>query len=221
MEVQSKSKPENPQVALIILNAITHLQVGKIKLAQFLKGSLSKDVIPISQHQIYGGLMWYTISTIEGFIEQLEDMGLIKKIKIPGKFDFYILELTDAGKLVLEKKEEIALQIIIIKEPVKVGPSEIETLRLFSQGKNISEIARERNLVESTIYSHFYRLIATNKMSSSEIISEDKKEKILSAAKTLKEPTVKKVKELLPEMSYDEIRCVLADIERNEKENFS
>ena len=174
MTTQSKSESGMYQVTWIILNAVKHLQVGKIKLAQFLKGSKSKEVKPIAGEAIYGGLMWYDIPTITGFIEQLETIGLIHKNALPGSiYDYSVFELTEAGKLVLEEKKQIALQIIKENKPITVGDSERETLRLLQEGRKVSEIAKERNLAESTIYTHCFRLIVNNQLSSSDIISDE------------------------------------------------
>ncbi len=219
MVMQSKSETELYQVTWIILNAVKHLHVGKIKLAAFLKGSKSKKIKPIAGEAVYGGLMWHDIATITGFIEQLENMNLIKRKSLPGyPYDYSVLELTDAGKLVLEEKRQIPLQIIKEIKPITVGDSEKETYWLMKQGKKIQEIAQERNLALSTIYSHIFRLILNGYLSSSEVVSQDIVNKVAEAAQKLSEPTVKQLKELLPEISYDEIRCALAEIKRDKDE---
>ena len=75
------------------------------------------------------------------------------------------------------------------------------------------EIAKERNLAVSTIYEHMHHLVVNGYLSSKEFISEDKLNQILEAQK--KFPNAAKLKELkqaLPEsVSYNEIKCVLAD----------
>ena len=60
------------------------------------------------------------------------------------------------------------------QKPVKVGESEMATFELFSGGKNIEEIAKERNLAVSTIYAHLYHLIANDYLSSTDVVSEEK-----------------------------------------------
>ncbi len=210
MVMQSKS--ETPQVTWIILNAIKELQVGKIKLAQFLKGSKSKNIISINIKQGYGGLMWCDTPTITGFIEQIEVIGLINKKNInQGYYNYPVYFLTEAGKKVLEEKTEIALQKIKHTKPISVGFSEEETLKLIHEGKNIAQIVAERKLTESTIYTHCFRLIVNNLLSSQDIISDETIHKIINATNKLSEPSVKTVKELFPEISYEEIRCVLAE----------
>ncbi|PIY60155.1 hypothetical protein COY95_03240, partial [Candidatus Woesearchaeota archaeon CG_4_10_14_0_8_um_filter_47_5] len=194
MALQSKSESEMHQVTWIILTAVKHLQVGKNKLAQFLKGSKSKNIQSISGEAVYGGLMWYDIPTITGFIEQLETIGLIHRKVLRGHpFDYLVFELTEAGKNVLEEKKQITLQSIKEKKPINVGDSEKETLKLVHNGKNVSEIAKERDLAESTIYTHIFRLIVNNYLSGKEVISETIIEQITGVVANFK--TIPSVKE--------------------------
>ncbi len=211
--MQSKFELSMYQVTWIILSAVKQLNVGKIKLAQFLKGSKSKDLNLIADKALYGGLLWYNIPTITKFIEQLETIGLIHRKVVTGNYyNYTVFELTEAGKTVLEEKKQIALQVIKEKKPITVGDSEKETLNLLQKGKTVSEIAKERNLAESTIYTHFFRLILNNHLSSKNVISENVIKQITDAVANFKTvPSVKEVKELLPLISYDEIRCVLAE----------
>src|SRR3989338_5727839 len=127
-------------IAWIILNAVKNTKIGKYKLAEFLKGSKAKDVTHLSGRQGYGGLLWHDIATIAGFIEQLEQIGLItrKSEAIDGYYS--ILELTEAGEKVLEEKMNIELQIIKKEIPIAVGNSEKATFGLIRAGKSIEEI---------------------------------------------------------------------------------
>ena len=211
------SEYELHQVVWIMLTAVKNLQVGKLRLAAFLKGSKSKVVMPISDKNVYGGLMWCDIATITGFIEQLENMNLIQRKTIQGyPYSYSVFELSDAGRLVLDEKREIPLQVIKEIKPISVGGSEIETYELLKQGKSISEISHERKLTLSTIYAHAFRLISVGRISSYEVISEEIISKVADISKKISDPSVKKVKELLPELSYEEIRCVLAGLRKNE-----
>ena len=90
----------------------------------------------------------------------------------------------------------------------------MKTFELFSEGKNAEEIAKERNLAASTIYTHFFHLIANNYLSSSDVVDEGKIKLIADVYKQFKtEPKLKELKEKLPEnISYEEIRCVVAGI---------
>ena len=70
---------ETYQITWTILKAAENINAGKYKLAEFLKGSKSKDVAYLSNEQGYGGLLWFNINEIIAFIEQLEEMDLIKR----------------------------------------------------------------------------------------------------------------------------------------------
>ena len=215
-----KDKKEDTfQVTWIILNAVNNVESGVDKLALFLKGSKSKLVVPIESKQLFGGLMWHDIPTIKSFIKQMIEMELIRRKNVHGYvYDYPILELTEAGKKVLNEKIKIELQIIKEQKPITIGESEEKTFELFSEGKNIEEIAKERSLAISTIYTHFFHLIFNGYLSSSDVVTEEKIKQIAEVYKQFKnEPKLKELKELLPEkISYEEIRCVLADV-KNDK----
>ena len=166
---------ETSQMTWIILNAVKNMQLGADKLALFLKGSKSKLVVPIESKQLFGGLMWQDIPTIKGFIKQLIGMELIRQKTVYGYiYSYPILELTEAGNKVLIDKIKIELQIIKEQKPITVGESEINTFELFGEGKKAEEIAKDRNLAVSTIYTHFYHLIANGYLSSYDAVDEEK-----------------------------------------------
>ena len=118
--------------------------------------------------------------------------------------------LTEAGKLVLDGKKQIPLQIIKKEKHNFLNESDLSTLKSFQEGKSISEIAKTRNLALTTIYHHIYKLIINKKLLSSDVLDPEVVRKVSEAAKNTKNPTVSKLKEVLPELSYDEIRCALA-----------
>ncbi|MBU0757969.1 MAG: helix-turn-helix domain-containing protein [Nanoarchaeota archaeon] len=205
-------KDNNAGTALIILNAVNNIRVGKHKLACFLKGSRSKSINPISQQQTYGGLLWHDISTIEGFIEQLEAMELIRRTNISSSYHPYaysVYVLTDAGKKAVEEKIDVPLQTVKQKKKIIVGDSEKITLSMLKQGMTVVEIARKRQLVESTIYAHVYALVVNKQISCAEVIPADDLKNIHDIfANFKKQPALKELKALLREkISYGEIRC--------------
>ena len=202
---------ETYQVTFVILKAAEKMNVGKHKLAEFLKGSKSKDVAHLSNERGYGGLLWFSIDEIAAFIEQLEDMGLIKRTSLD---DYYsVLELTEAGRKVLDEKIKIQLLFIKKEKPLTVGDTERVTLDIFKKGKSVPEIAYERKFAFSTIFEHMRRLLANGYVSSAEFVEQDKIDKILEARGKLKRHfRLREIKEILPEnISYDEIKCVLDD----------
>ncbi len=214
-----KMETQNEKVAQIILRVVDSVQLGKHRLAGFLKGSKSKEIASIAHKIFFGGLMWHDIPTIEGFIEQLEKMEFIRRTQVDQFYSYYVL--THAGRKAMNENIQIPLQIIKKHKPITVGESEKETLNLVRQGKTIHEIAKTRNLAESTVYTHAYRLIVNEQLSSSEIVSKEVYGKIKEiCSKYEKQPSLKEVKEQLPaEISYEHIRCVVAESFRRKNAN--
>ena len=208
-----ENQENTAKIGQIILQAVDNVKLGKHKLASFLKGSKAKSIAPIAHKNIYGRLLWYDIPTIEGFIEQLETLQLIKRDQVDIFLSYYVL--TETGRKAIQEHREIPLQVINKHKPIRFGASEKETLNMIKQGKTINEIAQARNLAKSTIYTHLLRLIITRHLSSNEVISEEVIKQISEVIGRLKDiPSVKELKELAPNISYEEIRCVLADMKR-------
>ncbi len=85
------------------------------------------------------------------------------------------------------------------------------SFELFKSGKNIEEIAFERNLTIGTIETHLIYFIEHNQIELSEILSEEKIDIITSAANKVENKNSKSIKDIVPEhISYGEIRMVLA-----------
>ncbi len=201
------------QIGWIILKAVDFLKTGVNKNALFLKGSKSKIVVPdLHLENGYGALYWMNISEIEFYIKQLVDKGFITESKSTYfEFTYPLLILTEEGKIAIPKKAEIELVKPERKDLVLIGESELETLNLLNQNLPIKEIGLIRNLKETTIYSHLYRLIVHEKVSAEKYISKEVIEKVIVARNKFKTyPKLGEIKVLLPDVSYDEIRCVLA-----------
>jgi hypothetical protein len=85
------------------------------------------------------------------------------------------------------------------------------SFNLFKSGKNIEEIALERNLTKGTIETHLIYFIENNQIELSEILSAEKIKIISSAASKVDIKNSKSIKDIVPEeISYGEIRMVLA-----------
>ncbi len=210
------SKEEQKQIASIVLRTVYHLQTGKNKLASFLRGSHSKIVRDkeLDRKTGYGALLWHDVPTIVGFINQLEEMGFIKTYTVQtGTYSYPILTLSEAGKKVLEEKIEVPLRVQKVVKPITIGDSERETLALFKKGLPSAEIAARRGLVVSTVFAHFYRLIALGEIKARQCISDEVIRKVLWARQqSVNKSSLKELKQILPEeITYEEIRAVLAD----------
>lgn len=88
------------------------------------------------------------------------------------------------------------------------------SLDMFRQGLSISEIAKERGLVTSTIEGHLATFIRTGKLTITDLVSPEKQktiEKQLAKSKVLKLGEIKK--ELGEEYTFGEIKMVMAHLD--------
>ena len=106
------------------------------------------------------------------------------------------------------KKEDTAFLIPEEKnsnEP-KVNTYE-ETLKLFNEGKNQDEIAKERGLTKGTIESHLFKAVKEGKISIDVVSSQEKIDKIKEAFRNNPDKENKEIKEMLGnDYSWSEIR---------------
>jgi hypothetical protein len=111
-----------------------------------------------------------------------------------------------------EERTEIALEK---KKSKKEKKEKIDTklvsFDMYKEGKSISEIATLRNLSIGTIEGHLAHYIQLKKIIASELISEDKRKKIIDLYKSSEVGTVAQLKGKLGEdYSYGEIKMALA-----------
>ena len=82
-----------------------------------------------------------------------------------------------------------------------------ETLKLFNEGKNQDEIAKERGLTKGTIESHLFKAVKDGKISIDVVSSQDKIDKIKEAFRNNTDKENKEIKEMLGnDYSWSEIR---------------
>ena len=146
-----------------------------------------------------------------------------------------LLQISGFGKIKVDKYADEVLQIVeefcwqhqlktnmAAKVPVagrerkakgKEENTDTKTLsyNLFKAGKSVAEIAKERNFTVSTIEEHLAWFIGNGDININEILSPEKLQIIKSALKTYGASSLKILKEnLLPDITYGEIRLVLA-----------
>jgi ATP-dependent DNA helicase RecQ len=99
----------------------------------------------------------------------------------------------------------------------KVKPAD-ETLRLLSEGKSLQEIADARGRQLSTIVSGVATLLEMGELEfRSEWVSKEKQSVIEAACARVGIERLKPVKDILPqEITYDEVRLVVARLRREE-----
>ncbi len=114
------------------------------------------------------------------------------------------------------KKAELKT-IVLPKKKVAPGETFRVTLDMFNEGKSIEEIAKERELSESTIEGHLAKLIEEGEeIDHNRILSPDKKELVYDLANSLKTERLKEIVEAADgKVSYGEVRIALALIKRD------
>lgn len=112
--------------------------------------------------------------------------------------------------------EPIRVEADVSPEPEKKvkpekGSSQKLSLEMFREGKNIEDIAVERNLAPSTVESHLTSFIRTEEVSIEELVPEDKIKVILPLIENLHEKnSLTDVKrQLSDDYTFGEIRAVL------------
>jgi ATP-dependent DNA helicase RecQ len=119
----------------------------------------------------------------------------------------------ELGAPVEEKKEKVPKKVATpkVSAPPPI-PTRQVTLDMYNAGRSIEEIARERNLKESTIIGHLADLIEAGEAIDVEgLISPDHHDNIVNALQQIGGEALKPVKELLgDDYSYEEIRLARA-----------
>ncbi len=95
----------------------------------------------------------------------------------------------------------------------KKGDTHAESFRLYKEGKNIADIAKERNLTSNTVEGHLAKFVRRGDISIHELVSREKLILIESALKDFDGTSVTPVKQNLGEgISYGEIKLVMASL---------
>lgn len=100
------------------------------------------------------------------------------------------------------------------KKKIGIGESNKISLELFQSGKTISEIAAERELVESTIFGHLSKYLASGEVKVTDLISEDYYNELTQLIPKYKFENLSDLKRQLDDKySYSDIRLVLNSLE--------
>jgi len=146
----------------------------------------------------------------ENELNKIKGFGPIKTKQYGSQFLDIIRDYCEENGLtsVLNLKEKKA---VVDKKKKDKPDTKKLSFELFKSGKNIEEIAFERNLTIGTIETHLIYFIENNQIELSEILSEEKIDIITSALNKVENKNSKSIKDLVPEhISYGEIRMVLA-----------
>ncbi|MEO6230058.1 MAG: helix-turn-helix domain-containing protein [Ferruginibacter sp.] len=81
---------------------------------------------------------------------------------------------------------------------------------LYKAGKTIDEIVIERNLARVTVEGHLSYFIETGEVDINNLLPKEKQQLVLNVLEKDNQQTIKDIKDLLPTVSYGEIKMVVA-----------
>ncbi len=119
----------------------------------------------------------------------------------------------------LEEIEDFELPAEKPENKLSTKLTQLETLDLWLKGYKPAQIAKERELAETTIYEHLAYLIEKKMpIDIDKLVKKATREIILEAYKTLGGEKIKPLKEALPEeISYNDIKLTLAWAKKENK----
>ncbi|WP_372371262.1 RecQ family ATP-dependent DNA helicase [Candidatus Uabimicrobium sp. HlEnr_7] len=123
------------------LSAVARLngRLGKVRIAQLLVGSKSKDILSLNITDIptYGALKKYSQTYVCEFLDKLIEMGYIQVRLKDGRYP--LLSLTEGGRAIMMGEEKCYFpqdSLLQITKKTTKRSTKLDTLRNFSKGKN-------------------------------------------------------------------------------------
>jgi ATP-dependent DNA helicase RecQ len=225
LKVEELPRAESAEdwIPLILLETVRTLArpVGRVRLAQVLKGSGARDLLRMGyhRHKFYGKLAHLGQEDIVAVIDEL----VAKRYLALTGSRRPVLGLSANGLTALKARAAIPVPMRI---PVPAGPGAaqrkkgavgsstvLETLALFRQGQRPEQIAQARGLTVRTIYNHLARLIADGKLELESVVSPDVITRVRAVAQEVGTERLSPIKERLPDnISFEEIACVVAKL---------
>lgn len=155
-------------------------------------------------------------------LRKISGFGDAKIEKYGQQFLDIILEYCKENKLVSHIHEKIPKQERKASSGEKKtkADTKAESFRLYTEGKRADEIAKERNLMQSTIEGHLAYYISQGEIDINELVSREKIVLIEPAAKNFNGGSITPIKEKLgSKVSFGEIKLVLAwlDYQKNQR----
>ncbi|MEK6963338.1 MAG: helix-turn-helix domain-containing protein [Nanoarchaeota archaeon] len=213
-----KQSPAQEHPSQIILDAVAlhERQLGVGTLAFVLKGLKNKRILNRQLHtsRFFGSLFYKPLDVIENYAHQLVRQGFLCRVDIGSSYKVPLLELTPAGKQVLERRTDIPLQAIRTKKPVQLNETAKETIALFKELRSIQMVAEKRGLSSSTVWSHLTMGVQLGLIAPAEVVDKERLDLILSVHANLNSTRLKELKAALPEeVTYEEIQCAITSVD--------
>lgn len=206
------------EITLKILSSIyrSEEKYGVYLIAAALCGRRNKKIeeFKLDKLSTFGIVSDFTVNQIRAIIFELLRRDLIYR-----STEHSNLKLTDKGKQYIKLKPKLILPKKILDDArtgifsKRLLTTHFGTLALLQKGLKIPEIAKMRNLKETTIEDHISDLVFHHKIRDiSLIVSKDKEQLIRTVLTgTHDNLKLKAIKEKLPpDISYGQIKIVLA-----------
>ena len=221
-EQRAASSPQE-QAILLILDAVHHLSygVGRTLLAKILTGSRAKGMTRYFEHPQYSALSYMKRKAVQELIDELIRKRYLQLSS--GKYP--TLSLTTEGQKAITQRLAILLseQISSAGTMKRVSPKRVtdtveETRELLEEELSAQEIADLRGLKIGTIFNHLAALIEQGKISVQQVVNAKDHALIEAAVREVGSFYLSPIKARLPEeISYGQIRCVVAAMQREGK----
>ncbi|MGB3064738.1 helix-turn-helix domain-containing protein [Sphingobacterium thalpophilum] len=136
--------------------------------------------------------------------EQLQHCLIIAET-LSKREDFQTAMLDVAERVKTKEKQELAVQGADEEGSKKLDTKDI-SLEMFKDGMSIPEIASKRGMVAGTIYGHLINFVGTE-VEATELISQDKLERIVEVIRTHPDKSSSELKMLLgADVDYPDIK---------------
>ncbi|MBL8056151.1 MAG: RecQ family ATP-dependent DNA helicase [Anaerolineales bacterium] len=206
------------RAALIVLDAVARLDrlLGKGKLAQFLRGSETEAVADLKGQRHFGKFADLRLADIEALIDQLLDSGHLGQAGGLRP----VLALTPLGENALRNRAALQVNLRLAEagqaarlraaRSAPAGGTLAVTRDLLARGLAPDQIAAERGLTDSTIYSHLAELIAAGQVDVNAVVPPATQARIVAAIEAEGSAQyLAPIKARLNDFTtYGEIRCV-------------
>ena len=143
-------------------------------------------------------------------LDKIIGFGKIKLKQFGNDFIFIIQNYCEQNNI--EPVAEMMPEKRVIKAKSKKQKPDTKKLSfgLYKEGKTIVEISKERNLSPTTIEGHLAYFIESGELNIEELVEPEKQLYISDTIQKTGTGSLQKIKEQLPEISYAELKWVIA-----------
>ncbi len=163
---------------------------------------------------------------IKGYITEVKELASIfsqKNIALQ-KVRLLVSEMAEDRLLTKDKLQciynETKYKSITLKKKKDKIPTKEISFKMYTEGKVVKEIAKERGFVTTTILGHLSQYVASGDLKATDFIDSDKLTSIIELSKKIKSTETGELKSKLgEEFSYIDIKFAQAHLEANNKES--